>query len=242
MVQIILASHGGITTHYKQDIGRGWLHNGIDQGHTNKSAYDLQIMAPAGGIVTATGRQGTYGNRLAIRHDDGWRSLLAHHESQLVTVGQRITQGQIIAVMGNTGTKYVHSHQELWDGNGNQHDPLLCLGTSTGAASDKPISISTLDTLPAPKIEDYDMTIFYQPTDTSSPDKDGVSRIWNGGRVLSEIDYADVWAVSDIGEGRRLTRRHWVDLNAVAKDRGVALTVIQCTGNELEQIIFAPKF
>jgi len=134
MPQIIIAAHGGITTHYEQDIGRGWLHNGIDQGHTNMTAYDLQIMAPADGVVTATGRQGTYGKRLVIRHDDGWRSLLAHHASQLVKVGDRVTQGQIIAVMGNTGTKYVHSHQELWDARGNQQDPLLNLIKSAGAS------------------------------------------------------------------------------------------------------------
>jgi len=150
MPQIILAAHGRITTHYKQDIGRGWLHNGIDQGHTNGTAYDLQIMAPADGIVTATGRQGTYGNRLVIRHNDGWRSLLAHHASQLVKVGDRVTQGQIIAVMGNTGTKYVHSHQELWDARGNQYDPLKMVGTSTGAANDTPINISTVTEKKAP--------------------------------------------------------------------------------------------
>jgi len=150
MVNIILAAHGRITTRYKQDIGRGWLHNGIDQGHTNGTAYDLQIMAPADGIVTATGRQGSYGNRLVIRHDDGSRSLLAHHASQLVTVGQRVTQGQIIAVMGNTGTKYVHSHQEFWEGNGNQLDPLKNLVTLVAASTAEVI----IEVTPEPEEED----------------------------------------------------------------------------------------
>jgi len=155
VASIILAAHGRITTHYKQDIGRGWLHNGIDQGHSNGTAYDLQIMAPADGIVTATGRQGTYGNRLVIRHDDGSRSLLAHHAAQLVKVGDRVTQGQIIAVMGNTGTKYVHSHQELWEGNGTQLDPLKHIGEPTVA----PAAIE-MTTIAETILKDNDMKLF----------------------------------------------------------------------------------
>lgn len=152
MPEIILAAHGGITTYYKQDIDRGWLHNGIDQGHNNGTAYDLQILAPAAGVVTATGRQGTYGNRLVIRHDDGWRSLLAHHDEQFVTVGQRVTRGQHIATMGNSGTVYVHSHQELWSAAGVMQDPLAHLGTASTAASENSPVIITAP--PTPEEED----------------------------------------------------------------------------------------
>ncbi|TFD58005.1 M23 family metallopeptidase [Cryobacterium sp. Hh7] len=141
MPSIILAAHGGITTRFKQDIGRGFLHNGIDQGHSNGTDYDLEIMAPADGVIVSTGKQGSYGNRLVIRHSFG-RSLLAHHAAQLVNVGDQVTQGQIVAVMGNTGTKYVHSHQELWTTNGEQLDPLEHLGTS--AASLVPVTLTAL--------------------------------------------------------------------------------------------------
>jgi len=126
---IILASVGRITTHFRQDIGRGFLHRGIDQGHGNGAEAELEIRAPASGVVVAVGWLGTYGLRVAIRHDDGRATVLAHHSRQYVTKGQRVAQGQLIARMGNTSTKYVHSHQELMDAHGTQLDPLLHLGS-----------------------------------------------------------------------------------------------------------------
>ena len=135
MVQIILAARGRITTHFHQDIGRGFLHRGIDQGHGDGNAVDLEIRAPADGVITYAGVFGSYGLCIFIRHDDSWVSVLAHHKSHLVSKGDRVTQGQIIAVMGNSGTKYVHSHQELRDAKGNQIDPLLHLSTASSTAS-----------------------------------------------------------------------------------------------------------
>ncbi|MDJ0323162.1 M23 family metallopeptidase [Cryobacterium sp. PH31-AA6] len=135
MTSIILAAHGGITTHFHEDIGRGFLHRGIDQGHSDGTTYDLQIMAPADGLVTFSGPFGSYGNVLFITHADGWVSVLAHHARQLISKGDWVKQGQLVAVMGNTGTVYVHSHQELRDAGGNQVDPLLHLTSATVAGT-----------------------------------------------------------------------------------------------------------
>lgn len=148
MPSIILAARGRITTHHRQNIGRGFPHNGIDQGHGNQTTADLAIRAPASGMIAAAGRQGSYGNRLVIRHDDGWSTLLAHHAVQHVRVGQRVTQGQIVAVMGSTGTVFIHSHQELRRGDGAQVDPLKYVGTSASASANTPIVITAL---PEPK-------------------------------------------------------------------------------------------
>lgn len=144
MPKIILAARGRITTYFKQDIGRGFLHNGVDQGHGNGAAIDLEIKAPAAGVVIAVGVYGSYGKRIIIRHDDGTTSLLAHHAKQFVVVGQRVTQGQIIAVMGNSGTVFVHSHQEYRDAAGNQLDPLENLGISFAAESTAVINTATV--------------------------------------------------------------------------------------------------
>ena len=133
MPSIILAARGRITTYFREDIGRGFPHNGVDQGHGDGTREDLRIKAPADGIVIAHGPLGSYGKRLVIRHPDGWTSLLAHHANQYVTTGDRVFQGGDIAEMGNTGTIFVHNHQELRDANGNQVDPLLNLGTSTAS-------------------------------------------------------------------------------------------------------------
>ena len=132
MPSIILAAPGRITTRFHENIGRGFLHRGIDQGHGDGTAPELEIKAPADGVVIAHGPDGTYGNRLIIRHSDGCTSLLAHHKWQGVKTGDTVRQGNPIAVMGNTGTVFVHNHQELRDARGNQLDPLLNLAAFSG--------------------------------------------------------------------------------------------------------------
>ncbi|WP_104084258.1 M23 family metallopeptidase [Cryobacterium sp. Y11] len=236
MPSIILAAHGRITTYYQQDIGRGFLHNGIDQGHSNGTAYDLQIMAPAAGVVTAVGRQGSYGYRIVIRHTDGCRTLLAHHDAQMVTVGQILTQAELIAVMGNSGTKYVHSHQELWSPGGLQLDPLKYLGSDT--ASTVPIAVRATPPI-VPK--DDAMTIYLKPTENSSPLPDGINRIWTGYRTIAGIEFADVWGVSGNGDARRLTAIQWRVLNALKEKGVIELNVVDLSGNALEQIVYAPE-
>lgn len=132
MVQVILAARGRITTHFREDIGRGFLHNGIDQGHGDSTPEDLEIRAPADGLIVSAGKQGSYGNRYIIRHDDGWTSILAHHAKQFCEPGQRVKQRELIAEMGNTGTVFVHSHQELLNERNQQVDPLLHLTSTAG--------------------------------------------------------------------------------------------------------------
>lgn len=134
MPKIILAARGRITTHFGEDIGRGFPHRGIDQGHGDGEPVDLEIRAPAAGKVIAVGRDGSYGLRIIILHDDFTVSLLAHHARQFVSVGDRVEQWQLIAEMGNTGTVYVHNHQEYRDKFGNQLDPLLHLVTAASAS------------------------------------------------------------------------------------------------------------
>ena len=141
MVNIVLAARGRITTYFHQDIGRRFLHRGIDQGHSNGTAADLEIRSPADGVVIYAAPFGSYGLCIFIKHADGWVSVLAHHKSHLVSKGDRVTQGQIIAVMGNSGTKYVHSHQELRDAKGKQVDPLMNLATFSASAAAKPIQV-----------------------------------------------------------------------------------------------------
>lgn len=140
MPKIILAARGRITTHHLEQLpNRSWKHRGVDQGHGDGEAVDLEIRAPAAGKVIAVGRDGTYGQRIIILHDDFTVSLLAHHARQFVKVGDRVEQRQLIAEMGSTGTIYVHNHQEYRDKFGAQLDPLEHLATLS--------SLSALDTI-----------------------------------------------------------------------------------------------
>lgn len=150
MPSIILAAHGRITSRHGQDVGRGFPHRGIDQGHNDGTAYDLEIRAPADGIVTFAGEFGSYGLVLFITHRDGWVSVLAHHAKHFVRKGSWVKRGQIIAVMGNTGTKYVHSHQELRDNTSRQLDPLKHVAAP--AAASAPVAVA-VPIPPAPSLQ-----------------------------------------------------------------------------------------
>lgn len=127
-MQIIHGARGRLTSRFQEDLGRGFLHRGIDIGHGDGEPDDLAVYAPADGKVVAAGRDGTYGNRLIIDHGDGWTSLLAHLAAYTVREGSQVHRGDLIATMGNTGTVFVHLHQELRD-HGQWVDPELHLYT-----------------------------------------------------------------------------------------------------------------
>ncbi|HXG71264.1 murein hydrolase activator EnvC family protein [Plantibacter sp. RU18] len=130
-MQIIRAARGRITTRHGEDIGRPFLHVGIDIGHGDKTPADLEVLAPADGTVTASGWYGSYGYRVLIDHAGGWWSLLAHlKDGTAPRTGTAVAIGRPIAVMGDTGTQFVHLHQELHQPDGTAVDPLTHLITS----------------------------------------------------------------------------------------------------------------
>lgn len=78
-------------------------------GHTGNA---VDIARPSGTPVYAS-RSGTvtkvvngytgYGHYIMIDHGDGYVTLYAHNSSNLVSVGEYVEQGQVIALMGRTG-------------------------------------------------------------------------------------------------------------------------------------------
>ena len=64
------------------------------------------VVAAAGGTVirsTLGGYNGGYGSVIIISHPNGTQSIYAHLSKINVSVGDRVTQGQIIGASGNTG-------------------------------------------------------------------------------------------------------------------------------------------
>lgn len=115
-MQIISGARGRITSPFGAENVPGShvkSHKGMDRGHGNMTPDDLAVYAPADGKVISVAREGTYGYRIIIDHGDGWTSLLAHLAAWTVHEGDVVKQGDLIATMGNTGTIYVHLHQEL---------------------------------------------------------------------------------------------------------------------------------
>lgn len=75
-------------------------HTGIDFA----APIGTPVYASISGKVIITGSGSTgYGNYVVINHGGGIATLYAHNKQVLVSAGQTVTQGQVIAYSGNTG-------------------------------------------------------------------------------------------------------------------------------------------
>jgi murein DD-endopeptidase MepM/ murein hydrolase activator NlpD len=94
------------------------FHNGIDIGPTIKGQVtdSDKIIATADGIVSFVKTSSSAGYYIAIEHADGVVSRYLHLKSNsaLVKAGEKVKQGQVIAMMGATGqVNGPHLHFDL---------------------------------------------------------------------------------------------------------------------------------
>jgi murein DD-endopeptidase MepM/ murein hydrolase activator NlpD len=95
-------------------------HEGIDVA----APYGAPVVAPAAGVVARISRQTGYGLVLEIEHGNGIETKYAHLSRVVVRAGQRVTRGQAIAAVGNSGLSTgPHLHYEVHV-NGKVVDPL----------------------------------------------------------------------------------------------------------------------
>lgn len=73
-------------------------------GKTYPTTNGAKIYAVASGTVVTSYMQTTGGNVIIIDHGNGMRTLYAHCRVRYVSVGQKVQQGDVIALVGNTGT------------------------------------------------------------------------------------------------------------------------------------------
>jgi septal ring factor EnvC (AmiA/AmiB activator) len=106
-----------VTSEYGPRWGR--MHRGIDQG----ASTGTPIGASKAGTVIFAGWQGGYGNLTLIDHHDGVVTAYAHQSRFAVGSGARVSQGQTIGYVGNTGNSTgPHLHFETRV-NGNAVNP-----------------------------------------------------------------------------------------------------------------------
>ncbi|WP_455381876.1 M23 family metallopeptidase [Salinispira pacifica] len=88
------------------------FHRGIDIA----GAWRTQIRATADGVVTDVWiNHPLYGKMVKIRHANGFVTLYGHMSSTRVLEGQKVTQGQVIGMMGDTGQSLGrHLHYEVY--------------------------------------------------------------------------------------------------------------------------------
>ncbi|MFL5402938.1 MAG: peptidoglycan DD-metalloendopeptidase family protein [Gemmatimonadales bacterium] len=95
-------------------------HEGIDVS----APMGSPIEAPAAGVVTDAGWETGYGNTIVIDHGFGIVTKFAHASKLLVKTGQRVSRGQRIALVGNSGLATgPHLHYEVHV-NGRPVNPL----------------------------------------------------------------------------------------------------------------------
>lgn len=110
----ILPVRGWVTSHFGYRIdpfsGRRAFHKGMDIS-ARKGA---PIVSPAEGVVSFAGPYGSFGNTVMVFHGYGISTLYAHAEDVLVRAGQRISRGDILGTVGNTGrSTATHLHYEV---------------------------------------------------------------------------------------------------------------------------------
>ena len=96
------------------------MHTGIDIPAPTGSP----VVSVDNGTVISSGVQGGYGNTVMIRHDNGLVSLYAHNSQLVVSAGQRVEKGQVIAKIGSSGRSTgPHLHFEIRV-NGTAQNPI----------------------------------------------------------------------------------------------------------------------
>ncbi|MDG2393715.1 MAG: M23 family metallopeptidase [Thalassotalea sp.] len=108
-------------------IGKGWLssyygvrkdpfngkpamHKGVDFA----GKEDADVIATGSGVVTWSDARYGYGNLIEIDHGTGYKTRYGHNKALLVKVGDVVSKGQVIALMGSTGRSTgPHVHYEI---------------------------------------------------------------------------------------------------------------------------------
>ena len=107
---------------YTSGYGPRWgrMHEGTDFA----AAYGTPILATADGVVIHAGWAGGYGRLVKIRHEFGIETRYAHLSKIRVSVGQRVSRGDRIGDMGNSGNSTgTHLHYEVRV-SGKAHNPM----------------------------------------------------------------------------------------------------------------------
>ena len=79
----------------------------------------MPILAVESGYVMRQGRQGNGALTITIQGVSGSKFFYGHMEKNLVKAGQHVKRGQLIGLMGDTGSPgAVHLHFEFWKSGG----------------------------------------------------------------------------------------------------------------------------
>ncbi len=112
---------GEVSSPFGEREGRP--HDGIDI----RAPEGTPVEASASGEVVYAGNMSGYGKLIVLKHENDYFTAYAHNSEIDVKEGKKVTQGEVISKVGDTGhaTGY-HLHFELRQGS-TPMDPLLFL-------------------------------------------------------------------------------------------------------------------
>lgn len=106
--------------------GKRSVHHGVDIAAKRYTP----IKTVAAGIVSFSGRRTGYGRVVEITHGNGYTTVYAHNQANKVKVGERVSKGQTIALVGSSGRATgPHLHFEVRS-NGTRINPSQFLRAS----------------------------------------------------------------------------------------------------------------
>ncbi len=103
--------------------GRSEFHDGLDLA----AEYGAPVAAAGDGVVVFTGYRPGYGHTVVIEHGYGYKTSYCHLSGYLVRAGERVTKGQRIALVGNSGRSTGPHLHFMVEKNGVLIDPLQVL-------------------------------------------------------------------------------------------------------------------
>ena len=103
-----VASGWGMRVHPIDKVAK--FHYGMDFS----ASKGTDIHATGNGIVEKAYKSSTYGNAIILNHGYNYKTLYAHMSGFNVKRGQKVTRGQVIGFVGNTGrSSGSHLHYEV---------------------------------------------------------------------------------------------------------------------------------
>ena len=98
-------------------------HSGVDLA----VPIGTDVRASGGGIVAQTGTDSSYGLFVLLQHPDQYQTMYGHLSRVLVTRGEKVREGQVIALTGSSGRSTApHLHFEVRH-RGRSVDPLTLM-------------------------------------------------------------------------------------------------------------------
>ncbi|MBM4569043.1 peptidoglycan DD-metalloendopeptidase family protein [Rhodococcus hoagii] len=126
---------GTLTSNYGPRWGT--THYGLDIANT----IGTPIRSVTDGTVLEAGPASGFGLWVRILQDDGTIGVFGHINEALVTAGQKVRAGDIIATVGNRGQSTgPHLHYEVWRGDGTKIDPMSWLSARGVDLQQRPAS------------------------------------------------------------------------------------------------------